>query len=76
MLIAGKYDAEAIKAVLPTVAASTFGASGWIKLNEAGDRELGDYDLWAIILKDGKYQWAKVGYYSATTDSVTWFVKL
>ncbi|RLI23887.1 MAG: hypothetical protein DRO52_06310 [Candidatus Hecatellales archaeon] len=76
MLMVGKYDAEAIKAVLPTVAASTFGASGWIKLNEAGDRELGDYDLWAIILKDGKYQWAKVGYYSATTDSVTWFVKL
>lgn len=76
MLIVGKYDADAIKAVLPTVAEGTFGSSGWIKLNPAGDRELGDYDLWAIVLKEGKYQWVKAGYYSATTDSVAWFIKL
>ncbi|MEM2634303.1 MAG: hypothetical protein QW372_02395 [Nitrososphaerales archaeon] len=75
ILIAGKYDAEAIKAVLPTVAGNTFGASGWIKLNQAGDRETADYDLWAIIMKDGTPKWEKVGYYSATTDSVTWLVK-
>ncbi|RLF37629.1 MAG: hypothetical protein DRN03_01920 [Thermoplasmata archaeon] len=72
ILIAGKYDSDAIKAILPTVAESTFGASGWIKLNEAGDREIGDYNLWAIIQVDGQYQWAKVGYYAASTDSVTW----
>jgi branched-chain amino acid transport system substrate-binding protein len=76
MFIAGKYDAEAIKAVLPEVAANTFGASGWLKLNEAGDRDIADYELWAIMVKEGKYEWTKVGYYSASTDSVTWLVKL
>ncbi|RLF15862.1 MAG: hypothetical protein DRJ97_02830 [Thermoprotei archaeon] len=76
IMIAGKYDADAIKAILPTVAESSFGASGWIKLNEAGDREIGDYNLWAIIEVDGQLQWEKVGFYSAATDSVTWYVSL
>jgi len=30
---------------LPKVAETTFGASGWLKLNEAGDREIADYEL-------------------------------
>ncbi|MCS7116587.1 MAG: ABC transporter substrate-binding protein, partial [Nitrososphaerales archaeon] len=75
ILVAGKYDADAIRSVLPTVAENTFGASGWIKLNPAGDRETADYDLWAIVMKDGTPKWEKVGYYSAATDSVTWLVK-
>ncbi|MEM2684669.1 MAG: hypothetical protein QW114_04205, partial [Candidatus Nezhaarchaeales archaeon] len=76
MFIAEKYDAEAIRTVFPKVAEATFGASGWVKLNPAGDRELADYDLWAIVVKDGKYEWVKAGYYSGATDSVTWLVSL
>jgi branched-chain amino acid transport system substrate-binding protein len=76
MFIVGKYDAEAIKAVLPEVAAKTFGTSGWLKLNPAGDRDIADYELWAIMVKEGKLEWTKVGYYSASTDSVTWLVPL
>lgn len=67
---------EAIKAVLPEVAAKTFGTSGWLKLNPAGDRDIADYELWAIMVKEGKLEWTKVGYYSASTDSVTWLVPL
>lgn len=76
IMIAGEYDADAIKAILPTVAESTFGASGWIKLNEAGDREIGDYNLWVIMEVDGEPQWVLAGTYTAATDSVAWLVQL
>jgi branched-chain amino acid transport system substrate-binding protein len=72
ILAAGKYDAGAIKAVLPKVAETTFGASGWLKLNEAGDREIADYELWAIAMENGKYTWRLAGIYTAASDSVTW----
>ena len=73
MLIVGKYDADAIKSVLLKVADMYFGATGWTKLNEAGDRAGGDYDLYEIVEEDGTYKWKIVGHYSCVTDSVTWY---
>jgi len=73
LLTVDKYDAEAVRAVLPSVTRSLFGASGWIELDEAGDRQAGDYDIWGIVVEAGEYKWKHVGTYVFATDSVTWY---
>jgi len=68
------YDAEAIAEIVPEVAASYFGASGWIDLDESGDRKAGDYVIWQIVeTTPGEYGWEIVGKYILTTDSVEWY---
>jgi len=67
-----KYDADAVIAVMPTVLNSYFGASGLITLNPAGDRASADYELWEILLKEGKPTWSSVGIYVFATDTVSW----
>lgn len=75
MLIAGKYDGEAIKKVLPYVAETTWGSSGWLKLNAAGDRDMADYLFYTVTYKNGKYIWIRAGYYSAAADKYTSYLK-
>ena len=72
LLAAQKYDADAIIKVMPTVLSNYFGASGLITLNSAGDRASADYDLWAIMVMDGKPTWMGLGTYVFATDSVSW----
>lgn len=69
LMVVDKYDPEAIKAVLPTVTSTMFGSSGWIELDEAGDRKAGDYDIWAIV----DNEWKRIGMWVYMTDSVTWY---
>jgi|GEM_PF-279331 len=67
------YDSDAVKAVLPTVARNYFGASGWIELDDTGDRKAGDYDIWQIKqIALNLYDWEVVGMYIFATDSVVW----
>jgi len=67
-------DPDAIKAVLPDVARSFFGASGYIDLDENGDRKAGDYVIWQIVKTDtDEYAWKVVGKYIYATDSVVWY---
>jgi len=70
LLTVDKYDASAVRDVLPEVTASLFGSSGWFVLNDDGDRAASDYDLWIIDLVDTTYEWKYVGKYIQTTDSV------
>jgi len=72
LMTVDKYDASAVRDVLPDVTASLFGASGWVVLNADGDRAASDYDLWIIDLVDTTYEWTYVGKYIQATDSVTW----
>jgi branched-chain amino acid transport system substrate-binding protein len=73
LLTVDKYDPEAVRVVLPDVASTMFGASGWIQLDEAGDRKQGDYDIWQIAeIEAGKYDWVPIGLWVTLTDSVTW----
>jgi len=69
----GKYDGEAIKNAIYLVLPHYIGASGFIQLDENGDRVLADYDIWAVVYKDGKYSWEIVGLYKGLTDSVEWY---
>jgi branched-chain amino acid transport system substrate-binding protein len=73
LMAVDKYDAEAVRAVLPTVTRNYFGASGWIELDDAGDRKAGDYEIWQITeISPGRYDWKIVGRYLQATDSVVW----
>jgi len=66
-------DPEAIKEALPEVTKSFFGSSGWVELDENGDRKAGDYDIWQIVeTAPGEYNWDIVGKYILATDSVVW----
>lgn len=74
LLTVDKYDAEAVRKVLPTITEAMFGASGWITLDEAGDRMAGDYDIWEIKeTTPGTYEWKATGKYILATDSVEWY---
>ena len=72
LMTVDKYDASAVRDVLPDVTASVFGASGWVILNADGDRAASDYDLWIIDLVDTTYEWKLVGTYIQATDSIVW----
>jgi len=57
---------------------NTFGASGWCKLNENGDREGANYQIWGVAETDGGYQWQVFGIYYQPTPpetfgEVTWY---
>ena len=71
ILITGKYDAEAVKAIFPMVAENYFGASGWTKLNEAGDRAFANYNIWTVGEVDGKIDWLLAGVYDTSADTFT-----
>ena len=72
ILNAGKYDSDAIKAAVPTVAASYWGATGNSELNSAGDRVTMDMEFWAVAQSN----WERVATYSSVNQQVTWLVQL
>jgi branched-chain amino acid transport system substrate-binding protein len=56
-----------------TTAFNSFGASGWNKLNEDGDRYASNYQIWAYQLDtDGGGSEYVAGVYDFVTDTVTW----
>jgi branched-chain amino acid transport system substrate-binding protein len=40
------------------------GVTGSTALDAAGDRESGDFDFWAVRLRNGNYTWVRVGTYN------------
>lgn len=87
---AATTDTEVIKEILPQVAASYFGASGWCALNEAGDRAGGNYYIWALMTKSEiqnygiirehveelDIDWGLIGVYDYITDKIEWYVPI
>jgi len=70
ILLAGKYDGEAIRDAMFEVAKTYYGASGWCILNDAGDRAYQDYAIWTVTLVNGTYEYKDIGSYSGGT--ITW----
>lgn len=64
------HDIEKLKQAITTAAATGYGATGWMVLNEAGDRRHGDFDFWAIRLEDGVPHWSRVARYATRTGRV------
>jgi len=52
-------------------AGSTFGVTGWTKLNEFGDREFGNFDMMAVRIVGGSPAWVRIGKYSSGTGVYT-----
>jgi len=44
---------------------SYYGATGWTKLNDAGDRNYGIFDFWSIRNTGGTLQWKKTAIFTA-----------
>ncbi|WP_243360688.1 ABC transporter substrate-binding protein [Fundidesulfovibrio terrae] len=69
--LASGDDAAALKKAIPATAERFYGASGWMALNEYGDRrEDYDFDFWTIKNIDGKFYWVKTARYQFDPGSV------
>ncbi|MCS7103620.1 MAG: ABC transporter substrate-binding protein, partial [Candidatus Korarchaeum sp.] len=74
ILTAGKYDPDAIRAVIPYVCAHYYGVIGNPTLLPSGDAAMMDVAFYAVKIVDGKPSWVDVGIYSSATDVLTWTV--
>ena len=61
---------EELKQAFTTAAATGFGATGWMVLNEAGDRKYGDFDFWAVRQVGGEPRWTRVARYETRTGTI------
>ena len=74
-----QYNGEAINKVFAAVSNMTYGASGWLELNQYGDRTMGDYQFGQVYFSptttghSTAYGWYNSGLYKAETDSVVWY---
>ncbi|UCD44183.1 MAG: ABC transporter substrate-binding protein [Candidatus Bathyarchaeota archaeon] len=66
----------AVERVLPDVAGGYTGASGRCFLDENGDRESVDYDIWGFIEEDGSTERMKLGAYFYESDEVEMYFSL
>jgi branched-chain amino acid transport system substrate-binding protein len=64
----GLEDVAAFKRAFPRMADSYFGATGWATLNAAGDRDVAEYDFWAVKEEGGAFRWDRVARYVAGPD--------
>ncbi|RLE63523.1 MAG: hypothetical protein DRJ47_09335 [Thermoprotei archaeon] len=72
ILSVGEYDSEKIAKALPIVAEKYFGVSGWMRLDENGDRASGDYIILGVVYENGKYVWKEVAVYKESTGEIVW----
>ncbi|WP_243438339.1 ABC transporter substrate-binding protein [Fundidesulfovibrio soli] len=64
-------DFPALKKALAPTAEHFYGTTGWMAVNENGDRrEDYDFDFWTIKFIDGKYYWVKTARYQFDPGSV------
>jgi branched-chain amino acid transport system substrate-binding protein len=63
----GTGHAAALKSALVTAADGFYGASGWTKLNPAGDRKFGDFDFFALSQSGSTFTWKLAAQYNTQT---------
>jgi branched-chain amino acid transport system substrate-binding protein len=56
-----RIDFNSLKAVFLSEADRYYGITGPVVLNAAGDRAIGSFDYWGIVLDNGSYKWKLVG---------------
>jgi branched-chain amino acid transport system substrate-binding protein len=67
----GRGQMPVLKASLVTAADAFYGASGWTKLNEAGDRKYGDFDFFSLTQSGANYSWVLSAQYNTQTGILT-----
>ena len=61
---------EGVKAILEDVSDQYYGVTGWCNLNDAGDREPLDYDIWKFSPDD----WVRIGKWDKYTENIEWYL--
>ncbi len=67
----GKGQVPALKSAIVTAANGFFGASGWTKLNPAGDRQYGDFDFFALKQNGATFSWGLAAQYHTLTGALS-----
>lgn len=75
ILEVGEYNPEKVQAILPTIAGDYFGAGGWYKLNQYGDRGGATFEIWTITVEGGVPDWERAATFDMTTGSTTWVMR-
>jgi branched-chain amino acid transport system substrate-binding protein len=70
--MAKKYDANAVKKLIPEIVPRYMGASGNFRLDANGDRASADYELWIPRKTAAGYEWAVAGVWLSATDTIQW----
>lgn len=63
----GRGQVPALKTALVSAADGFYGASGWTKLNAAGDRKFGDFDFYSLTQSGATFSWILSAQYSTQT---------
>ncbi len=67
----GTGHTAALKSAFVTAADAFYGASGWTKLNAAGDRQFGDFDFFALSQSGSSFTWGLAAQYNTHTGVLT-----
>jgi len=75
ILEVGEYNAEKVQVILPTIAGDYFGAGGWYKLNEYGDRGGATFEVWTVVVEGEEPVWKPAATFDMATGSTTWLMR-
>jgi len=75
ILASGKYDGDAVKAILPKIGMRYLGATGEKLFDENGDCAIANYAIWTVVKVDGKYEFKDIGIWHGDTKTIEWFQK-
>ena len=73
-LQAGSYNGTRIQSMLLTVASNYFGITGWLGLDQNGDRVASLYEVWKVALLGSNSipSWVFAGRWDSMTDMMAW----
>ncbi|ABL77705.1 ABC transporter substrate-binding protein [Thermofilum pendens] len=71
VMLTGSYSGDKLLSTIPLVAQNFNGITGPLTLDANGDRASGDYAIWRVVKTANGYDWQIIGWYSASSDSVT-----
>ena len=66
----GHGQVSALKTALVSAADNFYGASGWTKLNAAGDRKFGDFDFFSLTQSGANFSWILSGQFNTQTGAL------
>ena len=75
ILETGSVDPIKIKNTIPVLAESFYGASGWCKLNENGDKETENLVVWGFDLSGNMVIPKQYGIYDSSDKKIIWDVE-
>ncbi len=73
VLQTGSVKADDAVKVIGDVGRNFWGATGWVDLDENGDRKPGKFDIWGYYEEDGVVDFQAWGIYDGVTLDVIWY---